>query len=717
MSFPEFLSGLIQLALAAGLNGFIAYRLRARLLPGWTGAPARLIEMVTGTGILVVSAELFGLFGLLQALPLLLLLGAGALIVWLRLLPRAVSGDDVVPPAPAVSLGPQLLAAAVVFAVFAQWGAFTSYNLDHGIGNFDSVWYHMPFAAEIARTGSVTTFFHPETVFANWFYPQNSELLHAVGIVLTDRDFISVFINLGWLAVGLLAGWCVGRPYGRPHLTMLGVAVLMATHTLVVREPGTGKNDIMAAVLILAAVAIMLNRSSAGSEPRGRVSPDWAMAAAGLAAGLAIGTKVTAIAPGLMIAFVVIFSTLAGKRLWAVPVFVLPALLGGGWWYLRNLIQTGNPVPQITSVGPFELNGPDLLQVGRPDFSVAHYLTDGTVWKEYFLPGLEQGFGPAWPLLMAMVLIGLVLVLWKGPGRLTRAHAGVALLAIGVYLVTPLGAAGPEGHPTGFAINLRFLVPALGMAVVLIPLASSFDRGWPRHLLVLVLAGLFVATSSSDPVISAPGRVFGFAIALLFVALPAAFWFGRERLSRWFRSPALVPGFGLALVLFAVLAWPLQSTYFENRYREFEPGTDLQAAYRWANDTSDARIALAGITAGFKRYGFFGGDLSNEVAYLGQEAPSGGFNAIGTCKEFVHAVNKADPDYLVTSPYLNFNDYEHPIRSPETLWALSQKSLQPEVAPRPDSQEPVIVWRVEDSLDPLACKALGPEADYIPGLR
>ncbi len=77
-----------------------------------------------------------------------------------------------------------------------------------------------------------------------------------------------------------------------------------------------------------------------------------------------------------------------------------------GWWYLRNLIRTGNPVPQVTSIGPFDLPGPEQLQVGRPDFSVAHYLTDGTVWKDYFLPGLDQGFGPAWPLLMALVFVG-----------------------------------------------------------------------------------------------------------------------------------------------------------------------------------------------------------------------------------------------------------------------------------------------------------------------
>lgn len=721
MSFADFIAGLVHLALVAGFTGFTAFRLRARLLPGWGGAPARLVEAVAGVGLLVLAAELLGLFGWLEILPLEVLLGLIAVSAWLRLVPRRPGTGDSVPPSPAVSTGAQVLAFLAAFAVFAQWGAFTSYNLDHGITNFDSVWYHMPFAAEIARTGSVTGFFHPETVFLNWFYPQNSELVHAVAIVLTGRDFVSIFINLGWLALGLLAGWCVGRPYGRPQLTMLGVAVLIATHTLVVREPGTGKNDVMAAALILASVAIMLNRSTSRPDPPGRVSPDWAMAAGGLAIGLAAGTKVTALAPAFLVTCAVIYATIPGRRLWATGVWLGAAFIGGGWWYLRNLFAAGNPMPQITRIGPLDLPAPDRLQVGRSDFSVFHYLTDTAVWKDYFVPGLDQGFGHVWPLLFALVVGGLFLVMFTAHGRLTRTHGAVALLAILAYLVTPLSAAGPEGDPSAFAINLRFLIPALGLAVVLIPLSSWFDRGWRRLALGLILIGLFIGTSATDPVISAPGRNFGVAIALLFVALPFAFWLLRERLTGYLRLPPLAVGLGLALVVFTVFAWPIQKSYFENRYQDFEltEGSGLEGPYRWAGGVTDSKIALAGTTAGFKQYGFFGPDLSNQVVYIGRDAPHGGFDAIGTCREFARAVNEARPDYLVTSPYLNFNEYSQPISSPETGWAendLALEIVEPRTKP-PEAEKPVIVWRVTGPMDPALCSRLGPESNFIPGLK
>src|SRR5680860_1805672 len=153
----------------------------------------------------------------------------------------------------------QLAAVAVVALVFAHWGLTTADALSRGIFNFDSLWYHMPFAVEMAQSHSVTGLHYTETVFTNWFYPQNSELLHSVGILLTERDTLSLFLNFGWLGMAFLAAWCIGRPYGMAPLTVIAAAVILECHTLVVREPGAAKNDIMAAALLLAAIAILVN--------------------------------------------------------------------------------------------------------------------------------------------------------------------------------------------------------------------------------------------------------------------------------------------------------------------------------------------------------------------------------------------------------------------------------------------------------------------------
>src|SRR6476619_24936 len=64
MSFGDYLQGSIELIVVAGALGYGAVALRGRLLPGWSGASARLAEVVLGLSLLVVTAELVGVIGL-----------------------------------------------------------------------------------------------------------------------------------------------------------------------------------------------------------------------------------------------------------------------------------------------------------------------------------------------------------------------------------------------------------------------------------------------------------------------------------------------------------------------------------------------------------------------------------------------------------------------------------------------------------------------------
>ena len=44
-----------------------------------------------------------------------------------------------------------LVTVGVIALVFAHWGLTTKDALDRGIFNFDSLWYHMPFAADMVQ--------------------------------------------------------------------------------------------------------------------------------------------------------------------------------------------------------------------------------------------------------------------------------------------------------------------------------------------------------------------------------------------------------------------------------------------------------------------------------------------------------------------------------------------------------------------------------------
>ena len=178
-----------------------------------------------------------------------------------------------------------------------QWAAPTLLAWDRGIYGGDSLWYHLPFAAHIAQSGSVTELLFTDPLYLNWFYPQNSELVHAGGMLLFGNDFLSPALNLGWLGLALLAGWCIGRPYGAGASTLAAVAALLSADLLVSRQPGNANNDIVAIALLLASAAILIN---APKKIRTRRPLPWGRGlcwSPALAAGLALGTKLTVVVP------------------------------------------------------------------------------------------------------------------------------------------------------------------------------------------------------------------------------------------------------------------------------------------------------------------------------------------------------------------------------------------------------------------------------------
>ncbi len=726
VSAGSYILSAAQLAVLALALGYSAHALRCRLLPAWQGAPARLVEAITGIALLIWLSELLGTISFFYAWTLVAssLILAGA-VAW-RIRPAQLDnpllpgGGTVGGPTPEDALatgggggspavtGPagkramSLIAVAVVAVVVAHWGLTTKDALNRGVFNFDSLWYHLPFAADMAQSHSVTGLHYSDTVFTNWLYPQNSELIHSVGILLTHRDTLSLFINFGWLGVAFLSAWCIGRPYGRSQLSLIAAALVLEAYTLVVREPGAAKNDVATAALLLAAVAILINawESSSGEGRRRSLPLGWPLAAAGLAVGLAAGTKFTVMAVAAVLTLAVVVLAPMGRRWAAAGWWFLPALAGGAFWYLRNLVAVGNPLPQLEHLGPISLPHPERLQTARPDFTVAHYATDTAVWRDYFGPGLHHAFGALWPLLVAGAVLGGLLALIRGRSAIVRWVGGVALFGMLAYAFTPLSAAGAAGAPVAFAINVRYVIPPLLIGLALLPLARGLEGERRQWALLAALLVVLVVTDRSDAVLRDPNRVFGIALAVALVGIPAALLYARGR-----GAPTAVVGAGfagLALAIFAI-GYPIQRDYLHDRFRNAStataiPGLNLDAAYHWARGTSGLRIGLAGTTAEFSQYGFYGADLSNRVVPLGAKGPHGAFNAIPGCGAFRAAVNNANLDYLVTSPFLNFIHPGDPIASPEAGWLRGERATVPI-----RRSGPVTIWRVRGRLDPSAC--------------
>jgi hypothetical protein len=748
VSFGSYLLGAAELAVVAFSVGFSAYRLRGRFLPAWNGPPARLVEVIVAIALITWISEILGVFGLFYAGAVVAaaVVLAGACVLWPAgpvgaasptvLGARGTSaprGAPATPPPAGESFWSLLVMTGVIAVVVFHWAVTTKHALDRGIFNFDSLWYHMPFAADMAQSHSTMGMHHVDTVFTNWFYPQNSELLHAVGILLTGRDALSLFLNFGWLAVGFLAAWCIGRPYGRGSLTVVAAAILLECHTLVVRDPGAAKNDLAAAALLLAGIAILVelwgrragspdqpavplarntSQKNCGPEEGGRLPVGWALAVAGLAVGLAAGTRVTVLAMAAALSLAVLVLAPAGRRWAAAAWWFGAALAGGAFWYLRNLVVAGNPLPEVEKLGPISLPHPERLQEGRPDFSIVHYATDTGVWRHYFSPGLHEAFGALWPLVVFGAAAAALVALLSGRDRMVRWLGAIALFGLLAYLFTPLSAAGAENEPVGFGINIRYVIPALLAGIVLLPLPRFFDDRRRQWGLMAALVLVFLGTDRPDDALHDPARVFALAFVVLAVLVPAGLCLARQR--RGGGAWLLAAPAALALAAIAI-GYPLQRHYLDGRFANTGahdtqiPGMDLDSTYRWARGIEDSRIGIAGTTAEFAAYGLYGTDLSNRVVVLGAQGPHGAFNAIPTCAGFRAAVNAADLDYLVTSPFLNFLHPGRPIPSPEARWLRGEPAVLPLL-----HRGEVTVWKVAGELDPAACGQANAPLEEIP---
>src|SRR3954454_9366247 len=480
----------------------------------------------------------------------------------------------------APSVGRLELGVAIVIAliVVAQWAGPTLLALDRGIYGGGSLWYHMPLAADLAQTGSVTQLLYTDPLFLNWFYPQVSELIHAGGLLLYGNDFLSPLLNMAWLGLALFAGWCVGRPYGSSATSLAAVASVMAANLLFSRQPGNASDDVVAIALFLSSVALLLNTRwpgvRRGLRQTSATVPLGALMVAGLAAGLALGTKLTVVPPVLALTAGVIVIAGKGQRWRATATWLGGMVIGGGYWYVRNLIVSGNPFPW-QDIGP--IHHAEALQ-GRHPYAIVHYATDTGVWGRYFSPALHERLGELWPAYLALAVIAVVLVLWRG-GRLERMLGVVAALAAVAYLLTPLGASGPEGAPIGFRLNIRYLAPALVLALTLLAIPPPFageQRVWRlgtrarlwRLGSLLILAVLVVVSAGALGAIDT-GRIPGTAVLALAVgALPLLLVF----LSRRGLAPVPLAGIGAAaLIVLAIFGRFAQDHYLDERYSSTAP--------------------------------------------------------------------------------------------------------------------------------------------------
>ncbi|HEY2480484.1 MAG TPA: hypothetical protein VGI17_17355 [Solirubrobacterales bacterium] len=756
----RYLLGVVELLWLVGFAWVGAARVRSRWLPEVEVEAGFLATSVVAVALLIWVAELLGTVSAFKPAPYLLCVAALGLALRFLVPPAGgapmgatrraqaapppstvgeigATGPAAANPAPSASLRtrPSLWSTVISLLIAGiAIGHFLSgvkLRLGTGMTGFDSTWYHGPFAAGFFQTGNTIDLHFIAPQFLAWFYPANSEVVGAIGMLAFHRDLLSPLLNLGWLLGCLLCCWGIGRPFRVAPWSLALGAIALSVPALA-DQAGEARNDIVGIFFLLAAIAIGLNAAavpggirrpnrlavrsanSPGDRPAERDgSPGLstgALLVVGLAVGLAAGTKLNFLLPAAVLVLGLTVVAPTGRRRWTLFCTGGMALAGGGYWYLRNLVQAGNPLPWIHHLGPIDLPSPEQALGGREAHSVFSYLTDGSVWSDWFLPGLHGGLWIIWPALGAAALAGLLLALIPlarsaTPGRWAEnssqggvfgpstsavggglAVAGLVGLAAAVsWLVSPTSASGPDGMPRGFESGLRYLTPALILGLALLPTVPPL-RAFAARLAALgpVLGERPLPASTGGKPSREPER--------LHSTVPQTVECRRgveeDRLPRrW------VVGIIAGVVLVAVVVgYPVERHYLQNRYRDpsfTTPGLD--AAFAWSRDVSGARIA----TTSTRQYPLFGTDLSNRVAYVGVERSHGGFEAAQSCRQFRRLIDEGDYDYVVASrDRIEAGKAAYP---PQAAWTAGPNA---EVVLR---KKPTVVFRISGPLDPKTC--------------
>ena len=708
-TIARYVLGVVSLAVILGSLGLAAVTLRRLYFPDWTGALARLAEAVIALATLITTLQLLGAVGLFRLLPIVIAaLLIGAAVGWAagirRTVPRPAASrhgwvDNVRAPAPTTT-ALSLLAAATVTAV---WASPMLQSYDVGIHTFDSVYYHLPWAATFARTGRITPLQY-DIQYMLQFYPASAELLHALGILALTRDTISPAVNFLWFGLTLLAAWCIGRPRGLGPTTMLGATLALATPMIVFSQAGSADNDVAGVALLMASVALIVS-----GEQRSA-----ATVLAAIAAGMALAVKLTLFGPVLALTVGVIAIAARGRRVRTAGLWLLPLILAGAFWYIRNLFSVGNPLPWV-SFGLLPTPAPALQQ--HTGYSVAHYLFNGRFWSHFFVSGIASELGAWWWAIIGAAIVGPLLCLGPGSDRLRRMLGLVALASIVAYLLTPEGAQGPAGDPVGVGFNMRYLAPGLTLSLAILPLAPVLAAPWRQVVVAVAFVATLAATVAKPSLWPRAHSLAAVVIGGLALALLVLLVLRPRRAQRAVRPDApagsrrlgpvarvlVAAGVLLLLSAGAAAGYSWQRHYLRGRY-QFRKGVSYMARV-WAmfSTVHDARIGVGGTYGGFFSYPLFGASLSNTVLYIAHHGPHGSFTPITSCRAWRTEVNAGHFQYLVTTPGREFWEPKVLLPSPEGRWTASDPNARLIYSRRALDQR-ISVFELRGPLHPGACR-------------
>jgi hypothetical protein len=464
-------------------------------------------------------------------------------------------------------------------------------NLINPAFGWDNLNYHFPFAVEWLKHRNLDI---PLVVFDNpcpSYYPLNGSLVYLWLMLPFKNVFLADLGQLPFFVITFLSIFNICGKFNVSREYSFFAAVLMLITPNYFRQLAIAYVDVMVCAWFLLSLNYLIDIVRKPSLKGTMLfSLSW---------GMLIGTKTMGLMYGLILVpffLYFLFKKKPASALANLIVFGSLAAILGGFGYIRNFLETGNPLYPLT----FKIANIEVFK-GVMDKS---NFTAFAKRQDYSLPSLlfHEGLGAGTVLFVVPALFLFIFTLIKKK----EFEAGkILLLSSFVYIYL--------AYRYVFSIpNARYLYPAIGLGFVLCFIGLSTFR-FPAKILkpIIALCLLTSLPEMAKPKLPEFSTAMILSIVLLFVLLA-----GFKILQKHFLR------IGLITAVIAIIALGfLNSNYNKNEFSRYKKSVkysgfwpDATRAWEWLNNnTNGNNIAYAGRPVPFPLYGT---NFKNNVYYV-----------------------------------------------------------------------------------------------------
>lgn len=604
------------------------------------------------------------------------------------LLGKRVYKKTTFPPPPRINLSWFLILFSLSLALFLIRYFYALFQIPL---EYDTIAYHLPFVVEWYKSGSLLPLYYNAFAGPLAYYPSNFELLELWAFLPFGNDLFINFINFFLYPILIISAYCTLRNFNiGSKISWIGVIFLVSMPTFA-HFLGFSHVDLFFTVTFIVAIYFLQEFFQT------KHLADLILAATSM--GLFVGTKYLGIPysfPLYLAAIILILKSLPKKGKIARVFAALGglagfSLLGGGFWYIRNWINSGNPIfPTEVSLGSYKIfDGYYGLTERIFKFSLSYNIHDLSRLKE-FLAGFFVKVGvQTWLIPVFAVLAVIFIFKWinkKNDSKEANDLLTVLILLASTIFYFYFYWKAPYTYDN-LIPNVRYAVIFLVSATLLVAFLVNkikILRPFIFSLLpIVILYNLLfliihprgdVAVMEGDKIPLDFGFIHNnfkyFSLYVFFLLSFIALVYGAIRLLNSRRKKMLIMVLGTFLVvmisansLFSISAEKREELkdFFYNKYYTIEPLqslTIIRVADWFDHNFPNAKIAYTGFNF---HYHLFGRNLQREVDYINinecsgcryvdfKDSP-GSIRRDPDFNNWIKNLKAKDKQYLVTAP-------------------------------------------------------------------